>query len=226
MLIDKTSPIGDVPGSKTSPAGDAAELSDTNATPTGTPRKGSSASPLGDAKVPIHLQDDAEPDKWELQGKMLIRHINQPRQTLFSPMESADDCSMPLKYVDVWRQTYTNSDMKHVQSILDVWVGDDTDNAELSEPWVGTTKFYLLEKPPRPGWMWSCGREAKRQTNTSRPDYMWVEDWSEISRNPKLKQEILKEWKEVFKPRVSLSRQNRQIKSHVRAEDLEDYTQS
>ena len=87
----------------------------------------------------------------------------------------------------------------------------------------GYNKFFLLERPPRPGYMWSSGRETKRQADTSRPDYMWVEDWQRISKNPKLKESTIRNWKQVLKPRVSLARQNRAIKSCVQHEDLEDY---
>ena len=86
-------------------------------------------------------------------------------------------------------------------------------------------KFYLHDKPPRPEYIWYCRREAKRQTNTSRPDYMWVEDWQSICKNPKLMQEILKNWKEVLKPRISLARKNGKIKGHVDTQDLQDYQQ-
>ena len=77
-----------------------------------------------------------------------IRHINTPRIKIFSPNESSEDCPIPLKYVNVWRQTYTNSCLEHERSIFDVWVSDDTDNAELSELWVGATKFWIWELRP------------------------------------------------------------------------------
>ena len=84
-------------------------------------------------------------------------------------------------------------------------------------------KFFLLEKPPRPGYMGSRGREAKRQANSPRPDYSWVEDWQRISKDKRLRQEVLSEWKRKLKPRVSLAGQNRGIKAHVLSGDLEDY---
>lgn len=156
---------------------------------------------------------------------MLTRHINQPRRALFSSTESSDDCPMPFKYVDAWRQTSTNLDQEYENSILDVWVGNETDNEQLSEPWVGTVKFFLVEKRPKKGYMWFCGREARRIQDSPRPDYMWVEDWQLITKDAKLKQSTLKEWKEILKPRVSLARQLRQIKSCVQTDDLDDYLQ-
>ena len=58
-----------------------------------------------------------------------------------------------MKYVDVWRQTHTNLESEYEKQKTDVWVGNETDNAELSEPWLGTIRFYLLEKAPRNDYM-------------------------------------------------------------------------
>ena len=106
-------------------------------------------------------------------------------------------------------------------SIFDVWVNDKSDNAKLSELWVGEVRFHLLELPPPSGHMWSCGRPTKIEKDTPRPDYMWVEDWRKISKNKKLAAEIVDEWKNVLKPRVLQARQTRNIKGHVDPEDVD-----
>ena len=144
-----------------------AESGDSNATPTDTPN---SQHRVG-AHAPTASQQDFEPDFWELQGKMLIRNINTPRKMMFSLSDSVADCRIPLKYMDVWRQTKTNCCHQHEMSIFDVWVNDESDHAELSELWVGQVKFRLLEIPPKNGWMWSCGRPTKIYKDSPRPDY-------------------------------------------------------
>ena len=70
---------------------------------------------------------------------------------MFSPMESPDDCPIPIKYIDVWRYTDTDLAHKHEKSLHDVWVAYESDKAQLSGRWVGTTKFDILERPPSKG---------------------------------------------------------------------------
>lgn len=55
--------------------------------------------------------------------------------------------------VDVWRHTVTNLEQLHERGIFDAWVGDSIDQVELSEPWAGTVKCNLIEKPPKNGYM-------------------------------------------------------------------------
>ena len=95
------------------------------------------------------------------------------------------------------------------------------DCIELSEPWTGKVSFFLLDPQPERGYMWSCGRNTGIQSNSSRPDYMWVEDWQSLGRTEQ--QEVARHWKQVLKPRVSLARQNRNIKSYVHPDDNDDY---
>ena len=74
-----------------------------------------------------------------------------------------------MKYVDVWRQTCTNLESEHEKSIFDVWIASETDNTELSEPWVGTAKFYLPVSQPRT--LTPCARRAyDRQLLNEIPD--------------------------------------------------------
>ena len=122
-----------------------AKPDDSNATPTDMP---SSQHRVG-VRAPTISQQDFDPDTWEVNRTMLIRHINTPRKQMFSPQDSPDDCPIPLKFIDVWRSTYTNCCQKHEMSIFDVWVNDVSDNAELSELWIGQVKFYILELPPK-----------------------------------------------------------------------------
>ena len=57
----------------------------------------------------------------------------------------------------------------------DYWntVGDTS----LSEPWIGVTRFELLNKDPPEGQRWVQGRLTKKQV-TAGPGLIWQEDWS------------------------------------------------
>ena len=68
--------------------------------------------------------------------------------------------------------------------------------------------------------MW-CGRKARRQADSGRPEYMWAEEWPSLG--PKDKRSVSKDWKSNLKRRVALARQNRQIKSYVQTTDADDY---
>eukprot|EP00973_Karenia_brevis_P028184 3883559-Karenia_brevis.AAC.1 len=59
----------------------------------------------------------------------------KPRNTLFVP--SADDCPLPLKYLDCVRYTKTNLESDKEARIEDVWCTDGA--RELSGSWTGTT---------------------------------------------------------------------------------------
>ena len=51
---------------------------------------------------------------------------------------------------------------------------------DLSDTWIGFTRFNILDKQPPDGCSWSDGPETKKQT-TSRPDYLWPEIWRDMS---------------------------------------------
>ena len=57
---------------------------------------------------------------------------------------------IPLNYIDVQRQTKTSIDVLHEATIDDNWnIGDKS--LTLSEPWIGVTRFELLNKNPPEG---------------------------------------------------------------------------
>ena len=86
------------------------------------------------------------PDTWELRGMQLIRHHNTPRTEMFSPMESLDDCPIPIKYIDVWRYTGTDLAHEHEKSLHAVWVADESDTAQLFGQWVSFNPSWQVTK--------------------------------------------------------------------------------
>ena len=73
---------------------------------------------------------------------------------------------IPLKYVDVMRQTQTS--INNVS--IDLWT--EAKGVTLSEEWTGTTGFQILRTRLLAGNKWVDGRLAKMQ-NTTRPDSLW-----------------------------------------------------
>ena len=54
---------------------------------------------------------------------------------------------IPLNYIDVQGQTKTSIDVLHEATNDDKWnIGDKS--LTLSEPWIGVTRFALLNKSP------------------------------------------------------------------------------
>ena len=113
-----------------------------------------------------------------MQGDMLIRHHRHQRLQLFVPDDQ--NLPIPLKYIDVTRQTETSLDSPSEKFIQDYWnvprdnpAGGDPMQADrqLSEPWTGRTIFNLLRQPPPEGWEWVSGRLTKKQRTNRPPQY-------------------------------------------------------
>ena len=88
-------------------------------------------------------------DFWSMSGNFIYRHHVEPRVKLYSPRE--ESFPIPLKYIDVSRTTFTNSDVKQEKRIDDYWNVDRP--RDLSDPWTGFTQFTLLEEKPPDGYM-------------------------------------------------------------------------
>ena len=68
----------------------------------------------------------------------------------------------------------------HEATIDDCW-NSDWDKS-FSDLWVGVTRFELLNKDPPEGHMWVQGRLSPKQV-TKRPEYIWPDEWSNMSKN-------------------------------------------
>ena len=162
-------------------------------------------------------------DYWTMQGDMLIRHHRRPRLSLFVPDDQ--NLPIPLKYVDVTRQTDTSLESPCEKVIRDYWnvptqnlAGGDPmqANRRLSEPWTGRTVFTLLRQPLPEGWEWVHGRPTKIQ-KTNRPPSIWPEFWKALS--TKQKEQAVREWA-LQKPKLEAAQAARGFKS-VPADDNE-----
>ena len=80
---------------------------------------------------------EARPDFWSIQGDFIYRLHNEPRVQLNVPKE--ETFTIPLKYIDVTRATYTNLDVLQEQRVDYYWNVDV--NRSLSDSWKGITKF-------------------------------------------------------------------------------------
>ena len=118
-----------------------------------------------------------------MSGNFKNRHHVEPRVKLDSPRE--ESFPIPLKYIEVYRTTLTNLDVKQEKRIDDYWNIDGS--RDLSDPWRGFTQFTLLEEKASDGYTWSRRRLTRKQL-TSRPDHLWPELWKSMGKHAKLKE--------------------------------------
>ena len=100
----------------------------------------------------------------------------EPRVKLYVPKE--ESFSIPVKYIDVSRRTRTSLDEMLEKSIDDYWNVDR--DRDLSDTWIGFTRFTFLNEKPPDRFSWSGVRLTRKQT-TSRPDTLWPEMWKHMS---------------------------------------------
>ena len=92
-------------------------------------------------------------------------------------MPTEESFPIPLKYIDVTRNTITNLDVMLEKNIEDHWNVDG--DQELSDARTGFTRFTVLSEKPPDGYTWSGKRLTRKQT-TSRPDILWPEMWKRL----------------------------------------------
>ena len=102
----------------------------------------------------------------------------------------------PRRYIEVTRATSTTLDVMLERRIDDYWNIDGAQ--DLSDSWIGFTRFTILDKQSPDGYTWSDGPETKKQT-TSRPDDLWPEIWRDMSEAAKRKEK--QKWA-VEKPKL------------------------
>ena len=159
---------------------------------------------------PTPLQDDsprddaeAKNDIWSTMGDFVYRHHVEPRVKLYMPKE--ESFLIPLKYIDVTRNTDTSLDVL-LEKNIDVYWNVDGER-ELSDAWTGFTRFILLNERPREEFSWSGERLTRKQT-TSRPDNVWPDMWKHLSDAAKSKTK--QKWA-IEKPKPDNARQLRGI---------------
>ena len=104
------------------------------------------------------------------------------------------------------RVTTTDSDNVDEVRIEDVWDGKSpSDHRPLSCRWTGETRFERIPENAKPGYYFVGGRETRRQ-DTKRPDNIWPELWTGMSR--KQKERALEAW-EVKRVAIERAREIR-----------------
>ena len=95
-------------------------------------------------------------------GKMsgIFREILRISESCCS-MDETSCSERRFSDVDVQGQTKTSLDLLQEVTIDDYWKMDG--DKSLSEPWIGMTRFALLNNNPPEGYMWVEGRLIKRQ---------------------------------------------------------------
>ena len=116
------------------------------------------------------------PDGWEIRGDFLVRIHREPRTSLYLPDNT---CPLKISWLDVHRTTKTSLLHDAEAGIEDMWSPSEV-QPELSELWVGETRFTILRRMTRPGYELHNGRETKVQ-NTTRPPTIWPEVWNNMS---------------------------------------------
>ena len=92
--------------------------------------------------------------------------------------------------IDVERHTITSLDTADEKEIRDFADGTIACRRELSEPWVGETRYHKLWKTPA-GYDMIDGRLTRLQS-TTRPPHIWPEVWQGMSK--KSRETAVSEW--------------------------------
>ena len=92
-------------------------------------------------------------------------------------MPKEESFPIPLKFFDVTRTTQTSLDvvLDKILMVTGTWT-----EIELSDAWIGFTRFTSLHERPPDGYTWSGERLTMKQT-TSRPDNVWPDLWKHLS---------------------------------------------
>ena len=105
------------------------------------------------------------------------------RQKLYVPEESS--FPLPLKFIEVVRRTKTTLDVSQECQIHDY--RNVTGDWILSGQWTSSTLFTLLKNTPLRGYTLSGERLTEIQV-TSRPENMWRDIWSGMSKKSQQKE--------------------------------------
>ena len=101
-------------------------------------------------------------DSWSMSGDNINRHHADLRIALYARDEKT--FPVPLKYIDVTKQTKIDIESVSESTINDIWTEDK--NVSLSEEWTSTTWFETLRARLPEGYNWF---EEDPQNSRSRP---------------------------------------------------------
>ena len=177
--------------------------------------EGSSSTPRQDSSW---YDGAAESDFWSISGDLKNRHHVEPRVKLYVPTE--ESFPIPLKYIDVTRTNDITLDViseKHIDDFSNV-----DGERDLSDAWIGFTRFILLNETPPDGFSWSGERLTRKQT--SRPDNVWPDMLKHLSDASKRREK--QKWA-IEKPELDNARRLRRIYFiDSEEEEFEDMTRN
>ena len=101
-------------------------------------------------------------DSCSISGNCIYRHHTEPRVKLFVPRE--ESFPIPLRYIDATRATSTTLDVMLERRIDDYLIIER--NRDLSDSWIGFTRFTILDEKLPDGYTWSGERLTKKQTTS------------------------------------------------------------
>ena len=152
-------------------------------------------------------------DRIAMNRECITVHNLVPRTSMFIPAE--ENMPLPLDYVDVMRTTRTNIDGVEAE-IEDVWHDNANAGRDLTEPWVGTTTFYLVKTRPKKGYAWQYGNCNGLRGTTPRPDFIHPDVWPGLPKTEK--KHLQNKWK-TLKPIVHAAK-NKRGTFHISSDDL------
>ena len=120
---------------------------------------GSSSTPLRDSSW---YDEEAKSDFRTITGEFIYRHHVVPRVKLYVP--KGEPFLIPLKYIDVTRNTDTALDVLLEKDVEDCWNVDG--ERKMSDAWTGFTRFVLPKERPPEGYTWSGKRLTRKQTTS------------------------------------------------------------
>ena len=121
---------------------------------------------------------------------MVVRIHNVPRRALFDVTTCDDPPPVALNHIDVKRHTITSLDTADEKDIHDFADGTIACRRELSDQWVGESRYHKLWRTPD-GYDMIDGRMTRIQT-TTRPPHIWPEMWQAMFK--KHKEKAILEW--------------------------------
>ena len=121
---------------------------------------------------------------------MIVRIHNRQRRAMLDVTTCGDPPPVPMNCIDVKRRTITSLDTADEKDIHDFADGAIACRRDLSEPWVGETRYCKLWKTP-PGYDMIDGRMTRLQI-TNRPPHIWPEIWQGMSK--KSRSSAIAEW--------------------------------
>ena len=141
------------------------------------------------------------------------RQLRISKQSSIRSRPREESFLIPLKYIDVARNTHTSLDvlLEKILMITGTWM-----EKKRCVRWIGFTRFFLLNERSPDGYTWSRGRLARKPT-TSRPHNAWPNMWKHMSDASKRKGK--QKWV-IEKPKLDNARQLRGI-FFIEADDEE-----